>query len=159
MQHHATTAAILLFSAFTSMGAFCAPEPTQPPPTYDDSEGRRKVFAQTYTLMEPLIKDNFPKIELQEAQYQDWHASLGDAERSSSTYGVVVKQHDDLVARTASARSEYEAWTAYFEAHKDSATNEERTKLVNDAQAAQKNASKVYMDYGSLKSTMMQIKP
>jgi hypothetical protein len=154
------TATLVALAGLSSMAPLCAPQPTEEPTTQPDySDTHRQQFKQTYDMLDPTIKDYFGKIEIEEAQYQDWNGRVNAKAKAKATYPVVEKQHAELVTRTTAAKAEYDAWTAYYEAHKETGTQEEHSKLSTDAQALQQTTLKIFSDYGQLKTTMMQIAP
>lgn len=154
-----TTAALVAFSSFMSLGLFCSPAPPpQPPPQEDLSATYRKLFAHQYSSNDGLIKDILGKIEMEEANYQDWHAKTDDKAKQLATYSVVAKKHDDLVARTATARTDYETWVAFYEANKNTvSTQDECSKFGDEGQAVRKTIDQIYLDYISIRPTMIQI--
>ncbi|MEM9458468.1 MAG: hypothetical protein AAGF11_30100 [Myxococcota bacterium] len=162
MRRSLAIATFFIFTSIASMGAFCAPAPQstqEPTPQPDNSDTNKRLFTQQYEALEPTIAEYFSKIEIEEAQYQDWNGRVGDKQKQKATYPVVEKQHGDLVARTEAAREEYDSWKAYFEAHKQTGLPEEQNELSISGQALQQSTIKIFSDYGQLKITMMQIAP
>lgn len=155
--HLGTSIAIVLF--FNIFSDMCGPKkpPEPPPPAPDYSENRRKVFERTHEMFTPHFKESLPKIELLEAEYQDQDKALSAKARAMAMYSVVVKQHDDLVARTEALKAAFDAWNTYYEEHKQTATNEEHRKLADDAGAAQSEGNKLNSDYHSLNAKLRQI--
>lgn len=162
MKRSLVIATFFVFTPVASMGAFCAPAPQstqEPTPQPDNSDVNKRLFAQQYEALDPTIAEYFSKIEIEEAQYQDWHGRVGAKQKNKATYPVVEKQHGELVQRTETAREEYESWKAYFGVHKETGLPEEQNELSINGQALQQSTIKIFSDYGQLKTTMMQIAP
>ncbi|MCH9685220.1 MAG: hypothetical protein K0V04_27540 [Deltaproteobacteria bacterium] len=162
MKRPLSTAICITFASIGSMGAFCMPaaqDTATPTPQVDTGETYRKLFVQQYESLNPTIDEYFDKIDLQEAEYQDWHERVDDDKKQKATYGMVIKQHDDLIERTKDAQAEYDQWQAYHEEHKATATPEHQNHQSQEGQQLQQTALKIFSDYGQLKTTMMRLAP
>lgn len=151
-----STAFVLAFSLF---GDLCGPKkpPEPPPPAPDYSEAHRQNFARIHDMFAPNFKESLPKIELLEAEYQDQDKSLTPKAKEMAMYAVVVKQHDELVARTEALKAAHTSWDAYFEEHKQNPDNDNQRKLSDDASKAQSEGNKLNTDYHMLNAKVRQI--
>lgn len=155
--HLGTSTAFIL--AFSFFGDLCGPKkpPEPPPPAADFSENDRQNFARMHEMLASTFKESLPRIELLEAEYQDQDQALNAKGKAMATYPVVVKQHDELIARTETLKAAYASWEAYFEEHKQSPENEHQRKLNEDGQKAGSEANKISSDYVSLTTRLRQI--
>ncbi len=162
MKRTTSTAIGIIFASIGSMGAFCTPSnqsTAQPTPQIDNSGVYSQLLTQQYEAIDPTIEEYFDKIEIQEAEYQDWHGRVDESKKQKATYGTVEKQHVKLLQRTEDAQTEYDEWRAFYEEHKSTGSAEAQGTLSTDGQALQQITLKIFSDYGQLKTTMSRIAP
>lgn len=162
MKQTLTNAAIIVCLSFISMGAYCSPDPPTapaPPPPQQPTGMDPAAFKRVYEVTVSPIKDTFSKIELQEADYQDWLTRVDDKGRQSAMFATVSKRHDEIMAANTEAKSRYDALSALYEANKDAASVEVYTKVGQDGSRLMQDTNKILTDLAGLKSYQMQIKP
>jgi len=117
----------------------------------------KSSFQQNYDAQESSYEMMRSKLELYEAQYQDWLKGVTTTQKRTNEYAATTKTHDEIKGRVDKLEDEHGALVQWYEKTKETPTNDDAMKLGQSFGSFGQKQQLYYSNYVDLNTRTMSI--